>query len=580
MAQVKTEQRKFDPILVEVIKNGLASVNEEMAIAVHRTGRSAMVKVGDFATVVCDRQGRVVGEGAAPFQSAIFMLTLENILKQFGDDFKPGDIVISNDPYTGMGHLPDVSIFAPVFWKGRRVAHTISYSHHMDIGGRFAGGFSSQPRSSYEEGLRIPIMKLYEAGVRNERVVDIIRANVRAPEEWLGDIEAKIAGARRGDQAIHAILDKYGVDAFDSTCDYLVDNAERAMRAAIRAIPPGVYVKEDLFEDEGYGGVGKLVPVRIKLTLDGETATVDFTGTAPQSQAAINLPLSSTLASVYSSIKCLVSPDVLTNVGIARAIKVIVPEGCLCNPQHPAAVGGRTALLFRVIDTVFRLIGEAVPGKVGIPGEGGDMLHYSTERPGGGHSSFADLYFGGWGGRPTKDGIDAVAPMTFGSYGSVPAEVLEREYPVVVEGFGLVTDTEGPGKFRGAMGMYKQWRFLAPGNVTIRTNRLTTASAGLHGGSPGALSLNVFKSANGTEREMDRQTIIHAHVEAGDAIYHRVAASGGYGDPATREPLLVLQDFEDGKLSAERAREVYKVAIDVASRAVDWKRTAALRTAM
>ncbi|HKV56233.1 MAG TPA: hydantoinase B/oxoprolinase family protein [Candidatus Binataceae bacterium] len=554
-------ERKFDPILVQVIKNELATVNEEMAIAVYRTGRSAMVKVGDFATAVCDARGRVVGEGAAPFQIGIFMVVLETILRDFGGTFRPGDVILVNDPYSGMGHLPDVAIVAPAFWRDALIGFTLAYSHHTDIGGRFPGGFSSQCTEAYEEGLRIPPIKLDDGGVRNLALLQMIEANVRAPEEWIGDVEAKIAGCRRGELELRALVEKYGLEIFNSSCDYFVEYAETATRAAIRTIVPGEYVFEDSFEDDGLGGAEVAMPLRVALRVDDDTLTVDFSGTAPQARAAINMPFGMTRGTVYGAIKSIVSPDVLTNVGFTRPISIIAPEGTLVNPRMPAAVGGRAPLFFRVFDMMFRVLAQALPDKVGISGEGGDVLHFSGTKPDGSHFSFMDLFFGGWGGRPTKDGIDGVAPMSFGSYGSVPAEVLEREFPVVVDGFGYVADTEGAGKHRGSLGIYKQWRFLQPGKVMVRTNRLVRPSDGLAGGHAGELSANILNSREG-RRPLPRQSHIHLDVERGDRIYHRVSGSGGFGEPAARDPNLVVLDVREGKVSIEQARERYKVVID------------------
>src|SRR5579863_808360 len=537
---------RFDPILVEVIKNELASVNEEMAIAVYRTGRSAMVKLGDFATAVCDAQGRVIGEGAAPLQVGIFMVVLESVLAKFRGSFRPGDIILVNDPYAGMGHLPDVAVVAPAFWNDQVVGFTLAYSHHTDIGGRFPGGFSSQCTESFEEGIRIPMLKLDDGGLRNHALLNMIEANVRSPEEWVGDVEAKIAGCRRGEQEMRAIVEKYGLETFNSSCDHFVDYAEQATRAAIRAITPGEYVQEDSFEDDGLGGENVAMPLRVALRVDGDNLVVDFTGTAPQARAAINMPLGMTRGTVYGALKSIVSPDVLTNVGFTRPIRIIAPEGTLINPNYPAAVGGRAPLFFRVFDMLFRAIAKALPNKVGVSGEGGDVMHFSGIKADGAPFSFMDLYFGGWGGRPDKDGIDGVAPMSFGSYGSVPAEVLEREFPIVVDGFGYTPDTEGAGRYRGSLGVYKQWRFLAPGRVMVRTNRLTKPSEGLGGGESGQLSVNVLKSA-GKESELPRQSHIHLEVKAGDAIYHRVSGSGGFGDPAGRDPQAVARDVAEGK---------------------------------
>lgn len=569
-------ERKFDPILVQVIKNELAAVNEEMAIAVYRTGRSAMVKVGDFATAVCDTKGRVVGEGAAPFQIGIFMVVLESIMARFDGALRPGDVIVVNDPYAGMGHMPDVAIVAPAFWRDHLIGFTLAYSHHTDIGGRFPGGFSSQCTESYEEGMRIPPVKLDEAGVRNQTLLEMIKANVRAPEEWVGDVEAKIAGCRRGEQELRAVVEKYGLEVLNSSCDYFVDYAEKATREAIRAIAPGEYVYQDFFEDDGLGGGEVAMPLRVSLRVAGDSLTVDFTGTAPQARAAINMPFGMTRGTVYGAIKSIVSPDVLTNVGFTRPISIIAPEGTLVNPRHPAAVGGRAPLFFRVFDMMFRVLAQALPDKVGVSGEGGDVLHFSGAKSDGSHFSFMDLFFGGWGGRPTKDGIDGVAPMSFGSYGSVPAEVLEREFPVVVDGFGYVADTEGAGKYRGSLGIYKQWRFLQPGKVMVRTNRLTRRSDGLAGGHPGELSANILTSA-GSQHSLPCQSHIHLEVNAGDRIYHRVSGSGGFGEPSRRDPQLVLMDVREGKVSIDQARSRYHVVINAERMTLDEAATARLR---
>lgn len=569
-------ERKFDPILVQVIKNELAAVNEEMAIAVYRTGRSAMVKVGDFATAVCDTKGRVVGEGAAPFQIGIFMVVLESIMARFDGALRPGDVIVVNDPYAGMSHMPDVAIVAPAFWRDHLIGFTLAYSHHTDIGGRFPGGFSSQCTESYEEGMRIPPVKLDEVGVRNQTLLEMIKANVRAPEEWVGDVEAKIAGCRRGEQELRAVVEKYGLEVLNSSCDYFVDYAEKATREAIRAIAPGEYVYQDFFEDDGLGGGEVAMPLRVSLRVAGDSLTVDFTGTAPQARAAINMPFGMTRGTVYGAIKSIVSPDVLTNVGFTRPISIIAPEGTLVNPRHPAAVGGRAPLFFRVFDMMFRVLAQALPDKVGVSGEGGDVLHFSGAKSDGSHFSFMDLFFGGWGGRPTKDGIDGVAPMSFGSYGSVPAEVLEREFPVVVDGFGYVADTEGAGKYRGSLGIYKQWRFLQPGKVMVRTNRLTRRSDGLAGGHPGELSANILTSA-GSQHSLPRQSHIHLEVNAGDRIYHRVSGSGGFGEPSRRDPQLVLMDVREGKVSIDQARSRYHVVINAERMTLDEAATARLR---
>ncbi len=570
-------ERTFDPILVEVVKHELAAVAEEMAIAVSKTGRSAMVKIGDFAAAICDGQGRLIGPGyAAPFQLAIFMEVMASVIEKWAGKLKPGDILVVNDPYAGMGHLPDVAIVAPVFWKDHVVAFNLAYSHHTDIGGRFAGGFSSQCTESFEEGLRLPLVKLYSAGQRNEELLDTILANVRTPEEWIGDAEAKIAGCWRGEQEILRMLEKYGVETFTSSCEYLMDYAERETRAAIQAIPDGLYEHEDFFEDDGFGTEGVALRLKIALRVEGDTLSADFTGTDPQARGAINLPLSMTKSMVYAALKVMVHPEVLLNVGFTRPIEIVTPRGSLINPHYPAAVGGRAPLSFRLFDVVFRALAKALPDRVPIAGEGGDILHFAGTKADGTPFAMLDGFFGGWGGRPMKDGIDGVTPMTFGSYGTTPAELLEREYPVVVEGFGYKPDTGGAGKYRGSLSVFRHWRFLRPGKIMIRTNRLSRPSEGLAGGQPGALSENLWNPGT-QDKQLPRQTHMHLDVQPGDRLHHVVSGSGGHGDPWARDPGKVFVDVKDEKVSIAGAREQYGVVIDTDPLSVNWEHTRQLR---
>jgi N-methylhydantoinase B len=568
--------RSFDPILVEVIKNELAAITEEMAIAVSKTARSAMVKIGDFAATLCDGRGSLIGPGyAAPFQLAIFLEVMTSVVEKFTGTFKPGDVLVVNDPYAGMGHMPDVAIITPVFWQEQLVAFTLAYSHHTDAGGRFAGGFSSQCTESFEEGLRLPPLRLYNEGRRNEAVLDLILANVRTPEEWLGDVEAKVAGCWKGAQELQRPLDKYGLDTFTSCCEHLMDHAEQATRAAIAAIPDGQYIQEDMFEDDGFGN-NVALKLKVALQVAGDTLTADFAGSDPQAKSAINMPLSMTKAMVYGALKLMVSPDILLNSGFVRPLSVAVPLGSLLNPRYPAAVGGRASLAFRVSDMTFRALAKALPERVPVVGEGGDILHFIGSDADGRPFAAMDGFFGGWGGRPTKDGIDGVTPMTFGSYGTTPAEMLEREYPLVVDGFGYVPDSGGAGKHRGSLSVYRQWRFLRPGTIMVRTNRPSRPCEGLAGGQPGALSQNILNPGR-DDVALPRQTHLHLEVKLGDRVFHAISGSGGHGDPWQREPEQVLRDVHDEKVTVEAAREQYGVVIDPQHFIIDWQQTHRLR---
>ena len=568
-------ERAFDPILVEVMKNELAAISEEMAIAVCKTGRSAMVRIGDFAAAISDDQGRLLGPGyAAPFQIGNFIELMPYVLKKYRGTFKPGDVVVVNDPYAGMGHMPDTAVVVPVFWHDKLVAFNLSYSHHTDVGGRFPGGFSSQCSESFEEGLRLPIVKIYHEGKRNDDLLETVLANVRSPEEWIGDLEAKVAGCWRGGQELSVLLDKYGVETFAACCDYMIDFAEREVRTAIRAIPDGEYVHEDVFEDDGFGNEAAL-PLRLAIKVKGDSLIADFTGTAPQQKSALNNPISLTKAMVYGALKVITSPDVPVNNGFVRPIQVVAPHGCLLNPKFPAAVGGRGPVVIRLFDVVFRTLAKALPERVPIAGEAGDVLHFTGKTEDGRPFAVMDLVFGGWGGRPRKDGIDGVAPMGFGSYGAVPAEVLEREYPLVVDRFGYLPDSGGPGQYRGSLSVVRQWRFLQPGHAMVRTCRLNY-SEGQAGGQPGGLSSNILNPGR-DDKVLPRQTHMHLDIQPGDTIYHVISGSGGHGDPWARAPEMVLADVRGEKVTIAGAREQYGVVIDPQSLNINWAQTTQLR---
>jgi N-methylhydantoinase B len=569
-------QRPFDPVLVEVIKNEIAAVTEEMTLTVYRTGRSGMCKVGDFATAVCDGQGRVVGEGGSPYQMCVFIDTMESIFARHGKTLAPGDVILANDPYAGISHMPDITLIAPVFWQGQLVAFAISYSHHTDIGGRFAGGISSQCSESFEEGVRIPPLKLYERGICNDALLETIVANVRTPEEWVGDVEAKVASCQRGAEQIAKLLDKYGMQQYQATCDYLVDYSERATRAAISHIPDGEYIEESLFDEETEVTGGPLL-LKMVLRILGDSAVIDLSAAPPQVKASINSPLVMTRAVSRAALKAIVRPDAIANIGFARPIEVVVPSGTLLNPRYPAAVGGRASLAMHVGNMVFRAVAKALPGQLGSVGEGADMLHFICRDGNGRYQSFMDVFFGGWGGRPDRDGVDGASPMVMGgAYGAMPAEVLEREYPVIIEGFGYVPDSEGAGKYRGALSVYRQWRFCHPAEILIRTIQVR-GSEGLAGGAAGGDSLNLLEDG-GKQTTLAPQAHVHLAVEAGDRIYHRVHGSGGYGNPRERDPELVLEDVREGKISPNGARERYAVVIDPETLVLDKLATEALRS--
>jgi N-methylhydantoinase B len=548
-----------------------------MAIAISRTGRSSQVRLGDFAAAVCDDEGRFFDSGYTfPLQLVGFEEVMKHILKKWKGRLSPGDVILVNDPYSGMGHMPDTAVCAPIYWRDQLVGYTIAYSHHTDVGGRFAGSFSSQPASSFEEGLRLPPIKYIAAGQRNEDLLDAILANVRTPEDWLGDIDAKIAGCWRGAREFCSLLDKHGLESLRESCGYIMDSSETATRTAIARIPDGHYEVESTLDDDGSGNPAVLT-FKLAMTVKGDRITLDFTGSQGQVGNAINCPGHLTKGVALGTLKTMVGAETVMNSGFIRAIDVILPKDSILNPTYPAACGGRAVITQVVTALVMDVLAKSMPGKAPVMGEPGDMLHITGHDSQGRPFTMMDAFFGGWGARPTKDGIDGVAMMQIGSYGLVPVEVTEREYPLVVEGFGYVPDTAGAGKYRGSVGIYRRWRFLESSHVMLRTARPGEPKPGFLGGLAGSQSESTLES-HGASAKLPAQSHYHFDVKAGDTIHHVIGGTAGYGNPFERDPAAVLHDIREGKLSIDLARKQYAVAVDPVHLTVNDRETATLRS--
>lgn len=557
-------------IIVELVRNELEALVDETRIAVQKTGRSPMVKVGDFAVTLCDANGRGIGVGPQNMMVPMFFDQAKRVLSRFGDSLAPGDAFIVNDPYSGASHVPDMLVVSPLFWRKQLVAFSVIYSHHTDMGGRFPGSVSGKSMSMYEEGLHVPLTRISSGGELNQAVLDIISANVRSVDDFFGDIDAKLAGNRRAGLRLEEILDKYGVSGLSSCCDYLNQVSEQAMRAALRSVPDGDFAAEGLIFDDGTGALDEPAKVRITLQVRGESLIVDFAGTANQLNGGINIPFGNTFGVVMATMRDLLTPDVTLNDGLMAPIDVIASPGTITNPVPPAATSGRAS---RIVDeTIHLALAKAVPDRVPVPRGAWDVVHFSGIREDGSNFVFMDMFSGGWGGRPGKDGPDGIAPL---ASVTLPVELIEREFPVVVESFGLVEDTAGAGAFRGSLAVERRYRFLSASDVMVRTNRVR-GSEGLAGGWGGAPSLNRF-ILGGKERQMALQAYTHFSAHAGDRFVHRVGGAGGYGNPWTRDPAFVQRDLDRGLLSPDGAARDYGVVVHSGTGKVDVARTVDLR---
>lgn len=566
---------QFDPILTEVIKTELTAVAEEMGITMKRTARSLGAKEGsDFSTALVDADGQLIAQGLTiGIHLGYIMGVMPWVLEKFGDQLNPGDVIVSNDPYGGVSHFPDIVLVMPIFWKKELVGFSAIVEHHTDIGGRFPGGMGIACAEVYEEGVRIPGVKLYSRGELNEDLVNMLAANVRVPEDLRGDLDAQAAACRRGAKGLEDLLDRHGFARFVECNVQLRRYSEHAMRACIRGIPNGTYEYIDRFEDDGIGGDG--VELRLAIVVEDGTARVDFAGTDPQVPSAVNVPFNLTRACVYVAFRSILENDVPANAGLVSPITVLAPQGCVVNPSFPGAVGARGMMMWRIIDMVFAALAKAIPEKVYAAGEGGaNLLVYTADNDEGGvPSMLLDIYTSGWGARPDSDGVEGVTPMAAGGVmRSIPAEMVERECPILIEGFGFVEDTGGAGRFRGALSVFRKWRFLQKGRVMLRTCRVSSLPYGLAGGHDGTSFQATLEDENGRE-DLPQQMMIDRHVDAGQVLTHVQPGAGGYGDPFERDPALVLEDVVDEKITAEYAAHEYGVVVDTLTMTVDCERT-------
>jgi len=577
----------FDPVLVEVMKNELTAVAEEMAIAMKRSARSLVAKEGaDFSTALTDAEGRLIAQGLTiGIHLGYIAGVMPWLIETFGSALRPGDIIASNDPYGGVSHFPDIVLVMPVFRPSGEAAELIGFSaivaHHTDIGGRFPGGMGTACAELYEEGVRIPGIKLYDGGALNEAVVELLAANVRAPDDLTGDLDAQAAACRRGGEGLARIVERHSRPVFEAVNRQLRSYSERAMRATIARIPDGCYAVEDLFEDDGLGGAG--VALALAVTVRGDSVIADFSGTGAQVPSAVNVPATLTRACVYVAFRSILEEYAPANAGLMAPIEVRIPAGSALNPEFPGAVGARGMMMWRVIDMIFQALAQAVPERVYAGGEGGmNILVYNPDPPseasaGTASSMLVDIYASGWGARHELDGIEGVTPMAAGgATRSLPAEMIERECPIMLEGFGFVPDTGGDGRRRGALSVYRRWRFLEPGRVMLRNCRVKSVPYGLCGGGDGTpFAARHWKGPQSSP--LPPVMMVDTRVGPGEVVLHVQPGTGGYGDPLLREPERVLEDVLDEKITPAHARSAYGVILSDDGHSVDEAATVSVR---
>ncbi len=564
-----------DPIRLELIKNALVMVSDNMMVSVLRTSRSTLVKSNmDFSASILDADGDMVAQGLAlPGHLGATMPALRGCLDYFGDDIQPGDILASNDPYAGASHLNDIFMFRPVYKDGERICILGLILHHTDLGGRVAGGQAADSDEIYQEGLRIPPSKIYVADKPNDTLLRVIEHNTRVPNTVMGDVRAQLAALISGEAEILKLAETYSADELKAYMRALIDYTERLVRNSIRALPNGEAEFTEFNDDDGVGGGP--VEIKLKLTVKDDEIIADYTGTSPQKGGALHPNYWFTASLTYAGLRAMLPAETPNNVGFYRPITIIAPKGCWVNPQFPAAVGARGQGGYRIRTVVTGALSKLYPGKMpACPG--GNELGLSVTGIDADRKRFLHVEFHnvtGRGGGPDQDGQDA-GPYWLGNMANTSVEIIEAENPLLIDEYGFLPDTGGPGKYRGALGMVRQYRLTADeAIVQQRADRHVFPCWGIFGGKPGALSKSYF--VRGGKREEAPSKFVQT-MRQGETFRAEMAGSGGYGEPFERDPHAVAEDVRQEKLSANHAKIEYGVIVD-SNALLDIDSTSALR---
>ncbi len=574
------EHEPLDPITLEVVRNKLDAIADEMEITLLKSSHSAIVKEAlDASAAIFDATGQQIAQAAAsPIHLGMIIPAVERFVGKFPlHTMRDGDVYVLNDPFDGGTHLPDIVMTMPVFAGERLIAMVTAITHHQDMGGRSPGSTPVDATEIYQEGLRIPPMKLYDGGQLNSTLIEIIERNVRIPGVVVGDIFGQFAACHVGKQGVLSLAGRLGPDALAANMSELLDRAERLTRGAIDAIPDGSYHFVDYLDNDGID-LDRLVKIEVTVTISGSDLTVDFTGSDAQVAGPINCVPASTLSAVYYVVKVAIDREIPNNAGCYRPVRVVMPEGSIVNARLPAAVNSRSIVVRRIVDCMLGALNQALPGKLPAASNGHPLvMSMGGIDPADGHPYVtAEIAAGGMGARPNKDGLETIQTDTSNAQ-NIPAEALELEFPIRVGYWRLRTDSGGIGRFRGGLGFEKRFEVLrGTTRVSHRGERHRTAPWGLFGGGPGATAKSLLRPAG--EKEVQIPSKLEFAMRPGDVLDVWTTGGGGYGDPLDRSPEMVLDDVLDRKVSLESARADYGVVIS--GTAVEVAATVALRNEM
>jgi N-methylhydantoinase B len=550
---------QLDPITTEVVRHKLEGIANEMESTLLRSSFSPIVKEGlDASAALFTIAGETLAQACAvPIHLATLIPIVETLLKEYPlDEMKDGDVYIMNDPYLGGTHLPDIALVMPIFYQDRPIALSATMTHHQDVGGMTPGSIPTNATEIFQEGLRIPPLKLRDAGTMNETLVKMIRLNVRIPDTVMGDLNAQIAGCQIGARRLVDLADNYGHNHLHAIFQELLDRSEAMTRDALRQIPQGSYRYHDFLDNDGIE-LDKRIRIEVAATVKDGAIHVDFEGTSPQLKGPFNVVRSGSQAAAYFAVRALTDPSIPTNAGCFRPVSLHLPKGTLVNPQEPAPVGSRTATIKRITGCILGAFKDVMPEKVPADSAGELLtLAFGGRKPDGtGNFVVGELIAGGSGGSIRTDGADVIETDATNCM-NLPAEALEMEAPLRVTRMALRQDSGGAGTQRGGLGVVKVFQVLdTETTFTHRGERHYCAASGSHGGSAGALAVSVIHRADGRDEVVPSKLV--TTLKPGDRVTVETAGGGGYGDPKRRDPALVKADIANGKVSAKAAREIY-----------------------
>lgn len=562
----------IDPVTLDIIENALKNARIEMDTTLVRTAMSPGIREqGDSFPLIADHKGRmIVGQ---------FGSFIDGFLRAYDGTIEDGDMILLSDPYSCEGaisHCNDWLVLLPIFRNGRIIAWSAMFGHQSDVGGKVPGSIPIDSRSIFEEGVRIPPVKIYSKGQYNADVVKLVMAQTRKPDWCAADLNAIIASCRVAARRVNEMCDRFGDDVYVSATEALLERNYRAMKYLIEnSIGTEPVSFEDYVCDDGVG----YGPYKIKCTMwrEGEKVILDFDGTDPQSEASINFYMNENMFKMFFGIYMIMvfDPQVLFNDGFYDLVEVRIPEGSLLKPRFPAPLAGRTHALGRIFDILGGLLGQRTPQFLNAAGfSSSPHFMYSGYDADGRWFQLFQIGFGGIPGRPLGDGPDGHS--LWPGFTNVPNEFLERYFPLMIERYETAADSGGPGLHRGGNGIHMTYRFLADGNIAIHDDRWFTYPWGVNGGEPGARARKILEKKDGTKIVVGNKADNIA-VEEGDLL-HFITWGGGWGDPLERDPELVALEVRRQLVTVEGARR-YGVVVS-ADGVVDQAATEKLRAEM